>query len=88
MSDAMKKTAGARPQVTVERGPKGGFRFNWKSLPARGDVVKMSDGRSMVYQQVGPAGMVLCTDEGGAEHLLFPSQIDLVIPGGEASNAD
>lgn len=60
---------------TTHHNGQGGVRFEVSDLPARGAKLVLTDSRVMVFQERGPAGMLLCIDTSGVERLLFPHQI-------------
>ena len=60
---------------TTERNAKGGVRFTVSNPPEVGAKLVKTCGSLVTFQGIGPAGMLLCTDCTGAEHLLFPQQI-------------
>lgn len=59
----------------VERNKRGGIRFIVSEDPNPGDVLTLTDGRTMKYVGKGPAGMLVCSDENGSEQCVMPFEV-------------
>lgn len=55
---------------------KGGYRFETKNLPEIGAKFKNDDDKIFIYDGLGPAGMLLMTDEDGIQSAHMPPHLE------------
>lgn len=64
-------------QYTVEHNRKGGFRFDIRNPPPAGTELTTKSGESVVFDEVGLAGMLACTRKSdSSQQLYFPHDLD------------
>lgn len=56
-------------------GSKGGFAFDVKNPPAPKTKLVLTDKQVVTFDEMGPAGMLVCTDRQNAQQLFFPFQV-------------
>jgi hypothetical protein len=65
-------------EYTTEHNAKGGFRFDIRNPPMSGTELKTRSGDMVVFDEVGIAGMLVCTRKSdGSQQLYFPHDLIL-----------
>ena len=63
-------------EYTTEHNSKGGFRFDIQNPPEAGTEMKTARGEAVVFDEIGPAGMLACTRKSdGVQCLYFPHDL-------------
>ncbi len=74
-------------QYQTQYDARGAFRFDISNPPPAGTEIKTKRGEAVVFDEVGPAGMLACTRKSdGSQQLYFPR--DLVLPNGDGVTSD
>jgi len=63
-------------EYTTEYNHKGHFRFDVLNPPKAGTEMKTTNGEAVVFDEIGPAGMLICTRKSdGSQQMYFPHSL-------------